>query len=112
MSNYQNVFPNQLGQLAVTTSYVTLYTVPSNTRTYLKQIDICNTTSGAITIFISLVPSAGTAGASNALYFGQSVPANTTLSYTGVQVLLSGVTIQIKGGSTGLTVTASGGEAV
>ena len=112
MSNYQNVFPNQLGQVAVTTSYTTLYTVPSVVRTYLKQIDICNTTSAAVTIFISLVPSSGTAVASNALYFGQSVPANTTISYTGVQVLLPGATIQVMAGATGLTVTASGGEAV
>jgi hypothetical protein len=112
MANYQNVTPNLLGQAAVTTSYATIYTVPTGTRTYVKQIDICNTTNGAVTIFISFVPSAGTAGASNALYYGQSIAANTTLSYSGVQVLLPGATIQVKGGATGLTVTASGGEAV
>jgi len=112
MSNYQNVTPNTLGQAAVGTSYTTLYTVPASTRTYLKQIDICNTTNGAITIFVSLVPNAGTAGSSNALYYGQSIAANTTLSYTGVQVLLPGATIQVKAGSAGLTITASGGEAV
>jgi len=112
MANYQNVTPNLLGQAAVTTSYTTIYTVPTNTRTYVKQIDICNTTGGAVTIFVSLVPNAGTASSSNALYYGLSVAANATLSYAGVQVLLPGATIQVKGGSTGLTVTASGGEAV
>ena len=112
MSNYQNVTPNLLGQAAVTTSYATVYTVPASTRTYVKQIDICNTTGGAVTIFVSLVPNGGTAGARNALYYGQSVAANTTLSYAGIQVLLPGATIQVKGGGTGLTLTASGGEAV
>lgn len=112
MSNYQNVTPNLLGQAAVVTSYTIIYTVPVNTRTYVKQIDICNTTNGAITVFVSLVPNGGTAGTSNALYYGQSVAANTTLSYTGVQVLLPGATIQVKGSTTGLTITASGGEAV
>jgi hypothetical protein len=112
MSNFQNVTPNQFGQLAATTSYAVLYTVPSNVRAYLKQIDICNTTGSAIGIYVSLVPAAGTASASNALYYNTSVPANTTLSYSGAQILLSGATIQIKASTTGLTVTASGGEAV
>ena len=111
MANYQNVTPNQLGQQTVTTSYTTIYTVPSNIRTYLKQIDICNTTRGSLGIYISLVPPGGTAGASNALYYNQSISANTTLSYQGIQMLLPGATVQIKGSSTGLTVTASGGEA-
>ena len=112
MANYQNTTPNTLGQTAATTAYTTLYTVPANTRTYVKQIDICNTTSGALTVFVSLVPNGGTAGASNALYYGQSVAANTTLSWAGVQILLPGSTIQVKGSGAGLTITASGGEAV
>ena len=112
MANYQNTIPNLLGQTAATTSYTTIYTAPTNTRTYVKHIDICNTTSGALTIFVSLVPNGETAGASNALYYGQSVAANTTLSWAGVQILLPGSTIQVKGSGAGLTITASGGEAV
>ena len=112
MANYQNTTPNTLGQTAATTAYTTLYTVPANTRTYVKQIDICNTTSGALTVFVSLVPNGGTAGASNALYYGLSLAANALLSYSGLQILLPGATIQVKGSATGLTITASGAEAV
>ena len=58
MANYQNVTPVQMAQAALTTSYATLYTVPTNpttpTRTYMKQIDVCNTTGGAVT-FLSLI---------------------------------------------------------
>ena len=112
MANYQNTTPNLLGQTAATTAYTTIYTVPANTRTYIKQIDICNTTSGALTVFVSLVPNGGTVGAGNALYYGQSVAANTTLSYSGLQIMQPGMTIQVKGSSAGLTITASGAEAV
>jgi hypothetical protein len=112
MANYQNTTPAFLGQTAVTTSYTTLYTSPANARTYLKQLDICNTTNGALTIYVSLVPNAGTAGSGNALYYGQSVAANTTFSYSGLQILLPGASIQVKASATGLTITASGAEAI
>ena len=116
MANYQNVTPNLLSQAAITTSYTTIYTVPTNpttpTRTYMKQIDVCNTTNAAITFNLHIVQATFSAGTSNALFYGQSVPANTTFSYTGVQVLPTLATIQVKAATTGLTVTISGGEAV
>lgn len=116
MAAYQNVTPVQIAQAALTTSYVTLYTVPTNattpTRTYLKQIDVCNTTGGALTFYVSIVPASGTAGTANALFYGQSVAANSTFSYAGVQVLLTNSTVQAKASNTGLTITISGGEAV
>ena len=112
MANYQVITPVQVGQTAITTAYTTLYTVPASTRTYLKQMDICNTTTGPITVSVSLVPSAGTAGASNALFFNASVPGGTTIQWAGTQVLDTSSTIQVKASATGLTVTTSGGEAV
>ena len=126
MANYQNVVPTQLCQAALTTGYVTLYTAPSvvtnsavnpsnivtsTTRTYLKDMQICNTTAGALQLYMSIVPSAGTAGTANAIYYGVTVAANTTLIWQGTQVIMTGATLQAKASATGLTLTASGGEA-
>ena len=61
MANYQTITPTKLGQSAITTSYTTLYTVPVNTRTYLKDFDVINTTSSIVYIYVSLVASGGTA---------------------------------------------------
>lgn len=112
MANFQTVTPVHLGQGAITTSYTTLYTTPLSTRTYLKDIDIVNTTSAIVNIYVSLVPAAGTAGTANALLYNNSLPAYTTMQWTGSQVLDGGTTIQVKASATGCTVIASGGEAV
>ena len=109
---FQNIIGNVLiPATAVTGSFVTLYTTPASTRTFLKCIDICNTTSGALTVFVSLVATGGTAGTANALYSGISIAANATLSWRGLQVLVAGTFISVKSTTTGLTITASGGEA-
>jgi hypothetical protein len=116
MANYQNVTPNLLAQAAITTSYTTIYTVPTNpttpTRTYMKQIDVCNTTGSPITFNLHIVQATFSEGTQNALFYGQSVNANSTFSYSGVQVLPTLSTIQVKASGAGLTITISGGEAV
>ena len=116
MAAYQNVTPVQVAQAALTTSYATLYTVPTNTttptRTYMKQIDVCNTSNAAITFNLHIVPATFSAGTSNALFYLQSVAANSTFSYSGVQVLPTSSFISAKASTTGLTITISGGEAV
>jgi hypothetical protein len=108
---YQNVTPVQLGQAAITTSVATLYTVPSSTRTYVKGIDICNTSGSAVTVNVYLVPSGLTAATSNALFYGLSIAANTIYHWVGTQILLPGQTLQVSASTTGLTIIASGGEA-
>ena len=112
MANYQSVTPTRLGQQAVTTSYATAYTVVDRMRTYLKQIDVCNTTTAPINVSISIVPTGGTASASNAILYATPVPASGLLQWSGVQVMMAGDTLQVKGNAAGLTVTVSGGEAV
>jgi hypothetical protein len=109
---YSNITPLQLGQAALTTSYATIYTVPANTRTFVKDMDIINTTSAVIGIYISLVPSGGTAGTSNALFYNVQLPANTIVQWAGSQIIDAGATIQVKASATGCTITVSGGEAV
>jgi hypothetical protein len=105
------ITPAKLGQAAITTGVTTLYTVPASTRTLLKEFSIANTTAAAINVRVFLVPSAGTAGTSNAFIYDLPVPANNTLQYNGVEVLNAGDTIQIQAASAGLTIIASGGEA-
>jgi hypothetical protein len=112
VANFQTVTPVHLGQGAITTSYTTLYTTPLSTRTYLKDIDIVNTTASIIHIYLSLVPVSGTASTSNALLYYNALPAYTTLQWTGSQILDGGTTIQVKASATGCTIIASGGEAV
>jgi hypothetical protein len=110
---FQNITGVQLGQAAITTGFTTLYTTPSSpaTRTYVKDINICNTTAGALGVYVHLVPSGGTAGTGNALYYNTSVAANSNIRWNGIQIMNEGDTIQIKASGTGITITVSGGEA-
>ena len=112
MANYQTVTAVKLGQAAITATIATIYTTPALSKTYVKQLDICNTTAGALTVNVHLVPVSGTAGTANALYYTFSVAATSVLQWKGSQVMNAGETLQVKASSTGLTITASGGEAV
>lgn len=109
---FNNITPLKLGQAALTTSYATIYTVPADTRTFVKDMDIINTTSSTIGIYVSLVPSGGSAGTSNALFYNTPLPLNTIVQWAGSQVLNAGDTIQAKASAVGCTLTVSGGEAV
>ena len=109
---FQNITPTKLGQAAITTGVTTLYTVPASTRTLLKEFSIANTTGAAINVRVFLVPSAGAAGTGNAFLYDVAVPANNALQYNGVQVMNAGETIQVQAASAGLTITASGAQAV
>ena len=111
MANFQNIIGLQIGQGALTTSYATLYTAPVGYRVYIKEFDICNTTSGAINVYVSLVPSAGTAGTSNAILYNATVPAYSTLQWCGAQVINEASTVQAKASAAGCTITITGGEA-
>jgi hypothetical protein len=106
------ITPVKLGQAAITTGVTTLYTVPASTRTLLKEFSIANTTGADIDVRVFLVPAAGTAGTGNAFIYDVPVPTANALQYNGVQVMNAGETIQIQAASTGLTITASGAEAI
>jgi hypothetical protein len=110
MSFYQNIIPNQLAQAAVTTATATVYTVPTATRTIIKDINI--TAGSSISVTIYFVPSGGTAGTGN--IFLNTVPVNTGSSYfhwVGTQILPAGSTIQGVATGTGGNIFISGGEA-
>lgn len=112
MSNFQSLYPVKLAAIAVTGSDVVIYTTPLQTRTLVKDINITNTTSTAITVNLHIVPGANAAGTNNALFFGQSVAPNSTYRWTGVQIMNPEEKLVVKGSTTGLTIFASGAEAV
>jgi hypothetical protein len=76
----------------------------------VKSIDVCNTTTGALTISVYLVPHGATAAAANALFYTVSIAASGTYSWRGTQVLVAGGFIQAIASGTGLTINIAGGE--
>lgn len=108
---YQNVVGNRLAQAECTTSYVTVYTTPLLTRTYVKNIDICNTTAGSLRFYVHLVPKGDSAGTGNAVFYNAPINGTTTVQWTGSEILTPGDLIQIKASAAGIAVTITGGEA-
>ena len=112
---YQNVVGNRLAQAEGTTSYVTIYTVPLATRTYVKTIDICNTNTGSAKFYIHLIPKpvtgSPTASVANALFYNAPINGTTTVQWTGSEILTPGDIIQIKASTSGIAITITGGEA-
>ena len=109
---YNDITPVQLGQAAIGTGVTTLYTVPASTRAFVKNLDFLTTSAAALTYRVFLVPSAGTAGTANALFYDFPIDSKENIQWTGTQILNAGDTIQIQASGTGITVTASGAEAV
>jgi len=95
---------------AMTTSTSTLFTVQAGRQYTVTDIEIANTSAGALTYSVYLVPSGGTAAASNALFGTVSVAANTTFQWKGGQVIQTGDTIQAIGSATTLTIHITGGR--
>ena len=109
---FQNITGIKLGQAEITTSFTTIYTTPATTRTYVKDINICNTTATSLTVSVCLVPSGGTAGTGNALFYEWLLYPRDLYRWQGVQIMNEGDTIQVDASTTGATITVSGGEAV
>lgn len=111
LPTYEVFVPVKMAQVAVTASVVTVYTTPASTRSTIQDIMIANTTAGALTYNVFLVPAGGTAGTSNAIFYGVSLSANTSYHWTGTQILFPGDTIQVQASGTGLTISISGQQA-
>lgn len=94
----------------LTTSAATLYTATGVTAT-VKTIAIANVTAVDAQVTLYLIPSAGTAGATNAILSGVNIPANTTTIIDTALVIPASAFIQAKAsaGST-LNVHISGIE--
>jgi hypothetical protein len=112
---FQNIVGTKLAQGALATTVKILFTCPPNTRTYVKDITICNTANASATARVYLVPASATplsaAAASNALFYDVALAANTTLHWTGTQILNPGDTIQASASAVTCTIFISGGLA-
>lgn len=111
---FYDITPARLAQAAIPADPTidTIYTVASKNRTFVKDIDICNTTSATVNAFVYLVKSGDSPTTSNLLLSNVEIPGNGVLQWTGSQILHEGDTIQVKGSATGLTINISGGIAV
>jgi hypothetical protein len=94
---------------AGTGSYSTLYTVPSGRQMAIVDIEICNTAAAPATFYVSLVPVGGTAGASNAIFYAAPIAGNTTVQWTGQQVLEAGGFVAAYASSSSVTIKVGGG---
>ena len=112
MADYQDITGIKIAQAAMTTDYVVIYTSPTDTRTYVKDITVVNTTSSSRRIYINLVPQGIVTDASNAIFYDTPLPPNTTIQWCGIQILNPADTVEVKASDTGCTVSVSGGEAV
>ena len=110
---FQSITPAKLGQGSIGVALTTRYTTPASTRTLVKDITICNTsTTAAINVSVYLVPNAGTAGATNILISNAQLPPSGIFQWTGLAVMNAGDFIQDVASATGCTINISGGEAV
>jgi hypothetical protein len=105
------IVPTNLGQAAITVSVTTLYTVPVGVTTFLKDVEICNTSSSvAIQVTVYLVPNGSTPSTSNEFVPSSNILPNGMFQWTGAIVMNAGASIQIVASSTGCNIYASGGE--
>ena len=89
---YYDITPAQLAQAPIGTAYSTIYTVPANARTFIKDIMVANTTNAAIDIYIHLVPAPSGIGTGSISGTTMTITAmtsgrfeiNQTISGTGV----------------------------
>lgn len=94
---------------AGTGGYTTLYTVPANIQMAIVDIEICNTSATPATFYISLCASGDTAGASNALFYAAPINGNTTVQWTGQQVLTAGGFVAAYASASTVTFKVGGG---
>ena len=88
-----------------------VYTVPSSTRTIVKNIVICNTTTEAINVRIFAVPVGLSAGVSTAIFYDYEIPKNFTFTKNMYLILhTEGDTIVVYVSAQGVTFTVSGAE--
>ena len=100
-----------LAKSAVTTGSGTLlYTVPKEYKCDVSDIELSNTTAGAISIKIHLVPSGGSVADSNMMIPNISIPANTLVQWSGNQTIASLGFIQGIASAAGISVSINGDE--
>lgn len=93
-----------------TTSNGTLYTVPGNTTTIVKNIILTNTAANEVTVNLYFVPNGSSSTSSNQILSSVSISSNTTTVIDMAGVLEEGD--KISADSTGASIYISGLEVV
>ena len=91
----------------------TEYTTPASTKTIIDKFTATNSSGGALSIAVYIVPSGGTAGTSNLVYYNSSIGSNVTADSVEMrnQILNAGDLIAVQaGGASGIVIRASGRE--
>ena len=101
--------PSRLCQKAIGNTSTTLYTSQPDGRTAILDIMVVNTTSAPINLTMYV----GSATAANAFgFYSTSVPAYSSIQWSGFQILNVSESLLAVGSTTGLTATISGLERV
>lgn len=91
----------------------TQYTAPSGTRTIIDKFTGTNTTGGAVSLTVKLIPNGGSAGASNTIVSARSLAAGECYTFPEIvgHVLNPGDVIStLASSATSITVRGSGRE--
>ena len=97
----------------LTAAAATYYTTPANTLATISAMTLTNTTAGAVTATVYLVPSGGSAGVTNCILSGRTLAAGESFNVGSAigQTLAAGGTLQaLAGSATSITLVASGYE--
>jgi hypothetical protein len=97
----------------LTNVVATYYTAPANTLATISACTLTNTTAGAITATLYLVPNAGTAGVGNCILSARTLAAGESYNVASAigQTLPAGGTIQaLASAGASITLVASGYE--
>lgn len=97
----------------LTTSAATYYTTPANTLTTIAACTLTNTTAGPVTATVHLVPSGGSATASNMVLSARVIATGESYNVGSAigQTLAAGGTLQaLAGAVTSISLVASGYE--
>jgi hypothetical protein len=97
----------------IAASIAAVYTATTGTKAVIKRASFCNTTGGAITLLVHLVPPGGSVGDGNMVINDVSIPAGETLLASELegQVIEATGSIQCEASSAGsLTAVISGVE--
>jgi len=93
----------------------TYYTTPANTLTTISACTLTNTTAGAVTATMHLVPNGGSATASNMVLSARAIAAGEAFNVGSAigQTLPAGGTLQaLAGSATSISLVASGYESI
>ncbi len=96
MGQYQNIVGKKLGSGIAGSTYSTLYTAPDLTRTYVKDINVCNVTANNHSAYLHIVPSGGSPSISNAIMYEYLVNGHEIYNWRGLAIMNAGDTIQVK----------------